>query len=171
MLYGLDPYTMFIPSTDEEMLKRMRSGQYGGIGSIVMQVDGKPYLSEPYYGMPAQKNGLKAGDEIIEIDGHKCTGKKISEVSAMLRGKPSTMINIKVKRNGEKKLIKKSFFRDIIQMETVPYYAKVADGIGYIVIVDFIDRTSSDFEKALNDMVENMGVEKLIVDLRGNGGG
>ena len=68
MLYGLDPYTSFIPASDEETLKRLRSGQYGGIGSIITLVDGKPHLSEPYFGMPAQANGLRAGDEIVEID-------------------------------------------------------------------------------------------------------
>lgn len=171
MLYGLDPYTSYIPASDEETLKRLRSGQYGGIGSIITIVDGKPYLSEPYYGMPAQANGLKAGDEIIEIDGVKCEGKSISEVSDMLRGKPHTEIVVKVRREGEKKIIKKIFLRDIIQMPTVPYYAQVADGIGYIVILDFIDRTAVDFERALNELVENHKINKLIVDLRGNGGG
>ena len=84
MLYGLDPYTSFIPASDDETLKRLRSGQYGGIGSIITLVDGKPHLSDPYYGMPAQANGLRAGDEIIEIDGVKCEGKSISELITIL---------------------------------------------------------------------------------------
>ena len=171
MLYTLDPYTSFIPASDEETLKRLRSGQYGGIGSIITLVDGKPYLSEPYYGMPAQANGLRAGDEILEIDGIKCEGKSISEVSDMLRGKPHTEITIKIRREGEPKIIKKTFLRNIIQMPTVPYYAKVADSIGYIVILDFIDRTASDFEKALKELVAQYNIKKLIIDLRGNGGG
>ena len=171
MLYTLDPYTSFIPASDEETLKRLRSGQYGGIGSIITLVDGKPYLSEPYYGMPAQVNGLRAGDEILEIDGIKCEGKSISEVSDMLRGKPHTEITIKIRREGEPKIIKKTFLRNIIQMPTVPYYAKVADSIGYIVILDFIDRTASDFEKALKELVAQHNIKKLIIDLRGNGGG
>ena len=171
MLYGLDPYTSYIPASDEETLKRLRSGQYGGIGSIITLVDNKPYLSEPYFGMPAQVNGLQAGDEIIEIDGEKCEGKSISEVSDMLRGKPHTEIVIKVHRAGENKLIKKAFLRDIIQMPTVPYHAEVADGVGYIVILDFIDRTAGDLEKALAELVEKHNISKLIVDLRGNGGG
>lgn len=171
MLYTLDPYTSFIPASDEETLKRLRSGQYGGIGSIITLVDGKPYLSEPYYGMPAQANGLRAGDEILEIDGIKCEGKSISEVSDMLRGKPHTEITIKIRREGEPKIIKKTFLRNIIQMPTVPYYAKVADNIGYIVILDFIDRTASDFEKALKELVAQHNIKKLIIDLRGNGGG
>ena len=171
MLYGLDPYTSYIPASDEETLKRLRSGQYGGIGSIITLVDNKPHLSEPYLGMPAQANGLRAGDEILEIDGEKCEGKTISEVSDMLRGKPHTEIVIKVRRVGEKKPITKKFLRDIIQMPTVPYYAKVADGVGYIVILDFIDRTAADFEKALTELVEQHNINKLIIDLRGNGGG
>ena len=171
MLYGLDPYTSYIPASDEEMLKRLRSGQYGGIGSIITLVDNKPYLSEPYFGMPAQSNGLRAGDEILEIDGEKCGGKSISEVSDMLRGKPHTEIVIKVRREGEKKPITKKFLRDIIQMPTVPYSAEVADGVGYIVILDFIDRTAADFEKALVGLVEKHNISKLIIDLRGNGGG
>ena len=171
MLYGLDPYTSYIPASDEETLKRLRSGQYGGIGSIITLVDNKPHLSEPYLGMPAQANGLRAGDEILEIDGEKCEGKSISEVSDMLRGKPHTEIVIKVRREGEKKPITKKFLRDIIQMPTVPYYAKVAYGVGYIVILDFIDRTAADFEKALTELVEQHNINKLIIDLRGNGGG
>ena len=171
MLYGLDPYTSYIPASDEETLKRLRSGQYGGVGSIITLVDNKPYFSEPYLGMPAQANGLRAGDEILEIDGEKCEGKSISEVSDMLRGKPHTEIVIKVRREGEKKPITKKFLRDIIQMPTVPYYAEVADGVGYIVILDFIDRTAADFEKALAELVEKHNVNTLIIDLRSNGGG
>ena len=171
MLYTLDPYTSFIPSSDEETLKRLRSGQYGGIGSVITLVDGKPYLSDPYYGMPAQVNGLCAGDEIVEIDGVKCENKSISEVSDMLRGKPHTEITIKIRRYGDAKIIKKSFLRDIIQMPTVPFYAQVEDGVGYIVVLDFIDRTAADFEKALKDLVSQHNINKLIIDLRGNGGG
>ena len=171
MLYGLDPYTSYFPASDDETLKRLRSGQYGGVGSVITLVDDKPYLSNPYYGMPAQVNGLRAGDEIIEIDGIKCKGKSISEVSDLLRGKPQTELTIKVQREGHKKPITKTFLRDIIQMPTVPFYAQVAEGVGYIVILDFIDRTASDFEIALNELVNTHNINKLIIDLRGNGGG
>ena len=171
MLYGLDPYTSYFPASDDETLKRLRSGQYGGVGSVITLVDDKSYLSNPYYGMPAQVNGLRAGDEIIEIDGIKCKGKSISEVSDLLRGKPQTELTIKVQREGHKKPITKTFLRDIIQMPTVPFYAQVAEGVGYIVILDFIDRTASDFEIALNELVNTHNINKLIIDLRGNGGG
>jgi carboxyl-terminal processing protease len=89
----------------------------------------------------------------------------------MLRGKPQTELTIKVQREGYKKPITKTFLRDIIQMPSVPYSSKVADGVGYIVILDFIDRTAADFEKALTDLVAQHNITKLIIDLRGNGGG
>lgn len=171
MLYSLDPYTNYIPASDDETVKRLRTGQYGGVGSRIMLVDGKPYLIEPMYGMPAQVNGLRAGDEIIEIDGVKCKDKSISEISEMLRGKPQTELTIIVQREGYKKPIKKTFLRALVQEPTIPYYAKVADGIGYIILYDFVDRTAADFEIALNSLVEQHNITKLIIDLRGNGGG
>ena len=112
--------------------------------------------------MPAQVNGLRAGDEIIEIDGIKCKGKSISEVSDLLRGKPQTELTIKVQREGHKKPITKTFLRDIIQMPTVPFYAQVAEGVGYIVILDFIDRTASDFEIALNELTTISGQKAVV---------
>lgn len=171
MLYGLDPYTVYISAQDQEMVKRLRSGEYGGIGSLIQYVDGKSYISDPFYGMPAQANGLKAGDEIVEIDGVKCAGKPLADISAMLRGKPQTTIHIKVKRLGEKHPIEKHFLRQIVQTPTVTYWGKVAEGVGYIVLSDFIDRTAQDFKNALDELVKIHNIDRLIVDLRGNGGG
>ncbi|MGM9805069.1 MAG: S41 family peptidase [Candidatus Aphodosoma sp.] len=171
MLYGLDPYTVYISSQDQEMVKRMRSGEYGGIGSLIVQVDGKAYISDPFLGMPAQQNGLRAGDEIVSVDGVKCEGKPLSDVSALLRGKPQTQIRIKIRRLGEKHLIEKHFFRQIVQTPTVNYWTEVADGVGYIVVSDFIDRTSNDFRTAVDELVTRHNIQRLIVDLRGNGGG
>ena len=171
MLYGLDPYTVFISEKDQEMVKRLRSGEYGGIGSLIQMSDGKPCISEPFYGMPAQVNGLQAGDEIVEIDGVKCEGKALNDVSNMLRGKPQSTIHIKVRRLGHKGLIEKHFLRQIVQTPTIAYYNEVADGVGYISINDFIDRTASDFENALDELVSRYGIDRLIIDLRGNGGG
>lgn len=171
LLYTLDPYTVYIPASEQETVKRLKSGEYGGIGSLIQQVDGKPYIYETFSGMPAERNGLKAGDEIIEIDGEKCSGKKVGEVSAMLRGKPQSTIKIKVRRLGEKHPIEKTFQRRIVKTETVPYWGEVADGVGYVMIEDFIDRTAADFKHAVNELVEEHHIDRLIIDLRGNGGG
>lgn len=171
MLYELDPYTTYIPKQDSEMLQRMNKGQYGGVGSVITQVDGQPFFSDPYVGMPAYENGLRAGDRIISIDGEKCSGLQLSEVSDMLRGKPGSEIKIEVVREGETKPIRAKFQRAIIKTETVPYYSVLKNGVGYVVINDFIDRTASDFSKAVAEMVKTDNINKLVIDLRGNGGG
>lgn len=171
MLYGLDPYTVYISAEEQDMVKRLRSGEYGGIGSMILLSDGKPYISEPFYGMPAQQNDLRAGDEIVEIDGMRCDGKPLADVSNMLRGKPNTTINIKIRRQGEKGLISKKFLRQTVQTPTVSYASQVADHVGYIVVSDFIDRTTTDFSHALDTLVDRHQIDRLIIDLRGNGGG
>ncbi|MFI3297254.1 MAG: S41 family peptidase [bacterium] len=171
MLYSLDPYVTYVPESDPEFVKLINSGQYGGIGSVITLVDDEPYLSEPYFGSPAQANGLRAGDKILEIDGKKCKDMALSKVSETLRGTPNTNIKLKVQRVGVDKPIVKTFMRKLINTETVPYYGTVAPKVGYVVINDFIDRTSTDFEDAVAALVKSNSIESLIVDLRGNGGG
>jgi len=172
MFKTLDPYTEFIPSTDNtDYLKRLRSGEYGGVGSVITLVDSMPYFSEVYKGMPAAKAGIRNGDRILEIDGVNCRDKKISEVSDMLRGKQGTIINIKVARMGVQKPLTFSFEREMIALPSVMYWTEVAPGIGYIRIDDFVDRTSYEFKTALAELVEKYAIKSLIIDLRSNGGG
>lgn len=172
MFKALDPYTEFIPATDNtDYLKRLKSGEYGGVGSVITLMDSLPYFSEVYQGMPAAKAGIKNGDRILEIDGVNCDKKKIADVSEMLRGKQGTVINIKVKREGVQKPISFSFERELIAMPSIVYWNEVAPGIGYIRINDFVDRTSFEFKKALVELVEKSAIQSLIIDLRSNGGG
>lgn len=171
MLYSLDPYTQFIPAEDDDYIKRLQSGQYGGVGSVITLCDSMPYFSEPYEGMPAANAGIRPGDKILEIDGVKCKNKSISDVSVMLRGKPETKIKVKVERLGEKKPLVFEFLRKTVKMPTVPYWGKVGDHTGYVMIEDFIDRTSFDFKNAVAELVEKHQIDKLVIDLRNNGGG
>ncbi len=171
MLYSLDPYTNYIPESKEEDVRRMRSGEYGGIGSMIMQRGDSIYISEPYEGMPAQRAGILPGDRIIEIDGVKLSNKSVAEASEMLRGTPGTEIVVKLARDGERKLIVKKFKREVIQVPTIPYFGVLSDSIGYVMISDFVDRTSGDFKTIMHDLVKDFGVKSLIIDLRDNGGG
>ncbi len=168
--YELDPYTQFIPEENNDVIQRLSSGQYGGIGSTIVKLDDYVYLTEPFYGMPAQANGLRAGDKIIAIDGKKVKGYESAKVSDLLRGAPGTEIEIEVERLGHKKHITRKFHRALVQMPTVPYHTMLTDKTGYIVINDFIDRTYEDFCAALRDL-DKQNIENLIIDLRGNGGG
>lgn len=172
MFKTLDPYTEFIPAADEaDYLNRLRSGEYGGVGSVITLLDSMPYFSEVYMGMPAAKAGIKNGDRILMIDGVKCDDKKISEVSDMLRGQQGTIIKVKVQREGVQKPLEFSFEREKIALPSVMYWAEVAPGIGYVRIGDFVDRTSFEFRKAMEDLTSKHEIKSLIIDLRNNGGG
>jgi len=101
MLQELDPYTVFVPEADIENFQLMTTGEYGGIGSLIQQIDGKVTISEPYEGFPAQKAGLIPGDKILEINGVNTADKNTSEVSELLKGQPGSTVNLLIDREGE----------------------------------------------------------------------
>ena len=171
MLQKLDPYTVYIPESEEDDLKMMTTGAYGGIGAMITQKGDFVCISEPYEGMPAQKNDVRAGDLILELNGKSMKGKKTSEVSQLLRGSQGTEIELVLQRPGEKKPIKKHFLREVIQIDPVEYYGMVGDSTGYIALRDFTDKTTVEFRDAMADLTQNRGMKNLVIDLRNNGGG
>ena len=171
MLQKLDPYTVYIPESEEDDLKMMTTGAYGGIGAMITQKGDFVCISEPYEGMPAQKNDVRAGDLIVELNGKSMKGKKTSEVSQLLRGSQGTEIELVLQRPGEKKPIKKHFLREVIQIDPVEYYGMVGDSTGYIALRDFTDKTTVEFRHAMADLTQNRGMKNLVIDLRNNGGG
>lgn len=171
MLKKVDPYTVYVPESQDEDLKRMTTGKYGGIGAMIMLRGNYVIISDPYEGLPAQVNDVRAGDTILAVDGVDCKGKTTPEVSNLLRGKAGTTVTLSLRRGGEKKPIKKEFLREEIKLPTVPYYAMVTDQIGYIAFSEFTENSSKEFRKALDELSEKEGCQQLIIDLRGNGGG
>ena len=171
MLSSLYPYTVYMPEEMNDDLKMMTTGEYAGIGALIMQKDGRVVISEPYEGMPAQKNGLRAGDVILEVDGVSATGKTTAQVSEMLKGKNGTEITIKIERWNEKKPIVKKFIRENIQFNPVTYYAVLGNGVGYLMLNDFTDKAALEFKNAVNDMMKTGQIKSLIVDVRNNPGG
>lgn len=169
MLSRIDPYTVYIPEREDESLRMMTMGKYGGIGAIIMQRDTAVYVSEPYEGMPAWQAGLRAGDRFITVNGMDCHRKTTKQVSDQLRGKPGTSLSITVERNGE--LLTREVVRRDIHMPTVAYAAAMHDSIGYIAFTEFTANSAQDFLLALDSMVQNQGIRRLVLDLRGNVGG
>ncbi len=168
MLYELDPYTTYIPESKIEDYKLMQTGQYGGIGAIIRQVEDEVMIIDPHEGFPAQKNGLQAGDVFKAINGKDVTGLTSSEVSGKLKGKPGTEVTVTVERHGE--VLTKTFAREEVKFSAVPHYEMVNDDIGYIKLNSFTQSAGSDVLNAYKDL-EGKGMKKLIFDLRGNGGG
>lgn len=170
MLQSLDPYTVYIPEQQEEDLKAMTTGIYGGIGAVVQKHNDYVVISEPHYGLTAYKNGILAGDEIVSIDNENMKGKTVSYVSNKLKGIPGSEIKLKLRRHGENKPIEKTFRREAIHINSIDYYGVVADSIGYIALTDFTDQSYSDFKVALTAL-KDKNIKRLVIDLRNNGGG
>ena len=171
MLDGLDPYTVFIPESDIENAKFMTTGEYGGIGALI-QYDGEyTRISEPYFGWPAQKAGLIAGDVILEVNGVDCKKKNTQQVSEMLKGQPGTELTMKVKRYGEEKPLIKVLKREKVKIDNIPYYTVFDNGIAYLSLSGFTRDAAKEMKEKLVEMKKNHELKGFILDLRGNGGG
>jgi carboxyl-terminal processing protease len=170
MLTSLDPYTNYIPEDDIEDYRTMTTGQYGGIGALIGKRKDRNAVLMVYEGFPAQKSGLKIGDEIIAIDGIDVTKKSSTEVSKLLKGQAGTQVKLKVQRYGEKEARTIEVQRDKIKLESVPYYGMVTNEIGYLHLTDFTSDAGRDVRKAIESLKEQ-GAKSLIFDLRDNPGG
>ncbi|MDD4968284.1 MAG: S41 family peptidase [Paludibacter sp.] len=171
MLEKLDPYTVYMPEEETDDLTFMTTGEYAGIGALIMKKENKIVISEPYEGMPAQRNGLRAGDIILQVDGEDVDGLTVGEVSALLKGTPNTIIKLKLQRPGEKKPIDKEFPREKIQVNPVAYSGMVGDKVAYIMLSEFTERAAQEIKNALLELEKQHKVESLVLDIRNNGGG
>ncbi len=169
MLKELDPYTVYYHESNIEDYRLMTTGQYGGIGALIRQMGDFSYISEPYEGKPAQKAGLKAGDKIISIDGKSMEKKSTEEVSDALKGPKGTTFELIVERSGAGK---QSFriTRDEIKLPDVPYFGMLRDNVGYIKLNSFTQTAAADVKAAI-EKLQAQGMQELVLDLRGNGGG
>jgi carboxyl-terminal processing protease len=171
MLDGLDPYTVFIPESDIENAKFMTTGEYGGIGALI-QYDGEfTRISEPYYGWPAQKAGLIAGDAILEVNGVDCKKKNTQQVSELLKGQPGTEVTLKVQRYGVDKPIEKTLKREKVKIENIPYYKVFDNGVAYLSLSGFTRDAAKEMKEKFLEMRKDHQLKGFVLDLRGNGGG
>ena len=171
MLESLDPYTNYIPESEIEDYRYMTTGQYGGIGALIRVHGDYVVISEPYEGFPAQRNDLRAGDKLLEINGVSAKGKRTDEVSKMLKGSPSSTVKVLIEREGEKKPIEKSILREEIKIKSVSYSGMIAPGIGYIKLTGFTENAANEVKSALLELKKNPDFHYLVFDLRGNPGG
>jgi carboxyl-terminal processing protease len=170
MLKQLDPYTVYYPESAIEEFKLMTKGQYGGIGAII-QPDGEyTVISDPYENCPAFKAGLQPGDKIVEVEGKNVKGKTVSDVSSLLRGQPGTKIQLGIIPYGKNKVEHKDIVRQEIKLPSVSYFGMWKDNIGYIRLDQFTENASLEVRNAFAKLKEE-GMQSLIFDLRGNGGG
>lgn len=172
MLMNVDPYTEYISEEEQDEFRTISSGEYAGIGSIIMQRDGNVYISEPQEGAPAHKVGLRAGDLIMAIDGDTVLGWKSDKVSERLKGQAGTKVSVMVKRPYvADSILTFEITRGKIQVDPVPYYGVIRGDIGYIGLTTFNENSAQDVKDALIELKKDPRVKSIILDLRNNGGG
>lgn len=171
MLQELDPYTVYYHESNIEDYRLMTTGQYGGIGALIRKSGEHVIIAEPYENMPAQKAGLKAGDKIISIDGRSMKGVESDIVSDALKGAKGSSFMLEYERPN-KGISTIKVDRDEIKVPDVPYSGIVDEKgkIGYIKLSSFTQTASRSVKSAYDDL-SKQGMEKVILDLRGNGGG
>lgn len=169
-LAKLDPHSTYIrPEELHDAQERLR-GSFEGIGIFFEMVDGVLTVLSPIEGSPAFLVGLLPGDQIYKIDGKSALGLKSKEVTDQLKGAKGTAVAVSVRRESEPDLLEFEIVRNQILVPSVPYAFKLTPDVGYVKIVRFASRTGEELEAALMDLL-SQGVQKLILDLRGNGGG
>lgn len=171
ILESLDPYTVIIPEEDRESLEMLTTGSYGGIGALIRKTGDLILISEIYESSPAAKSGLLAGDIIMEIDGVSVVSMKVEECSAKMKGAPGTTVKFKIKRLRGDEITDISVMREKIHFQDVAYSGMLSDTVGYIRLTGFTLGGAAQVKKALIELKKSTSLKRLILDLRGNGGG
>jgi len=167
MLDELDPYTKFLNEQDVEAFRINNEGEYSGIGAVVRSYNNRLLIVEPYKGYPADKAGLKAGDEIIRIGDIDIADFK-DDASELLKGAQNTKVSITFRRLDETKTT--TLERTAIEVDAVPFYRMIDDKTAYIVLSKFNEKASGQTRDALKAL-KGQGATSIILDLRDNPGG
>src|SRR6187402_3154457 len=167
MLADLDPYTNYFNEQDVIKFKINNTGEYTGIGAMITRKEDKLIIKEPYKGFPADKAGLKAGDEIIQI-GDVLLADFKDDASQLLKGTKNTKVDIKYLRQG--KTFTTELVLNEVDIKSVPFYGKIDDKTGYIVLAHFSRKAAAEVKEALEKLKAD-GATQIVLDLRGNPGG
>jgi carboxyl-terminal processing protease len=170
LLGALDPYSQFMDPESFREIQIETRGEFGGLGIEISIKDGLLTIISPLEDTPAHKAGIKPGDRIVKIDGEST--KEITLVDAVkkLRGKPGSEVIVTILRESESRIFDQPVKRAIIKLKSIKKAEIIEDGIGYIRLAEFQERSHSDLAKALKRL-KNEGMKGLILDLRNNPGG
>ena len=167
MLASLDPYTVYFNEQDVLRFKINNTGEYTGIGAVLTRKKDLLIVKEVYKNFPADKAGLKPGDEITQIGDIELSEYK-EETNQLFKGAKNTKIDIKYLR--QNKVNSTQIVLDEIEIKSVPFYAKIDEKTGYIVLARFNKKASQETKEAL-EQLKREGAERIIIDVRDNPGG
>jgi carboxyl-terminal processing protease len=172
MLKSLDPHSDYIPASDFSLVNEPLEGNFDGIGVEFNIISDTIRVVTPIIGGPSEKLGIKAGDRIIKVNGKTVAGIKITnkQVFEKLRGKSGTTVNVTILRSGLKKPLEFDIVRGKIPIYSIDAAYMIKPGVGFIKISRFAGTTYDEYLNAFNTL-SSRGMRKLVLDLRGNGGG
>ncbi|MES2828927.1 MAG: S41 family peptidase [Bacteroidota bacterium] len=169
MLGNLDPYTEYIPESEIEDYKlKYVSTQYGGIGAGTLFIEGKLFVNEVSEGYPADKQGVKPGDQLVKINDNEVKGKDRTQISQLLRGPKGSSVDLVIIRDGA--VLSKKLTRDEIKQPNVSYSGMTADNIAYIRLDKFLENSAQEVKDAALALAKQQP-KGMVLDLRYNGGG
>jgi len=170
MLRTLDPYSQYLDKDEAERLETTTHGAFGGIGISIGMRDRWVTVIAPIEGTPAWKAGILGGDRIIKIDDVSTEGLSLDDAMKKMRGERGTHVKLTVFREGRDKAQDFDIVRDIIQIKSVPYAGMLNNGVGYVRLSNFSERSRQEMDAAF-DKLEKMHPHGVIIDLRFNPGG
>ncbi len=172
LLDQLDPHSVYISTDEFHDANDPLLGSFEGIGVQFRIESDTVVVITPVSGGPSEKLGIRAGDRIVTVDGKKIAGVKISnnDVMRKLKGPKGTEVNVGIFRRGVPGLISFTIERDVIPTYSMDIAYMIEPGVGYIRLSNFAATTAEEVHNALEDLLRS-GMKKLILDLRGNGGG
>jgi carboxyl-terminal processing protease len=166
-----DPYSSFLAAKDFEDLRIQGiEGDYGGVGLEVIHRNGWVTVVSPMPGLAGARAGIRAGDQFFEIEGVAADTMSTDQAVAILRGKPGTAVSVKMLRPGVDEPVPFTLTREVIQLRAVPFATILGDGIAYVPLQSVLESSAQEMRTAL-DSLRGAGMQRLILDLRGNPGG
>jgi carboxyl-terminal processing protease len=170
MIKTLDPFSALQDVKAHDRLMEMTEGKYEGLGMVIGITNNVITVVSPIEGTPAYRMGLKAGDQIIQIDDKPTQGMTTEDASKLMRGERGTSVTMKIKREGVGEFLEYKIERAIIELKNVPYSGVMDGGIGYVRLSKFSKESGNELRDAIKELA-NKNVKGLILDLRSNGGG
>jgi carboxyl-terminal processing protease len=170
MVGALDPYSEFLPPQAYKHLNEEVDGAFGGIGVQVEEVGGDILVIAPIAGTPGERAGILRGDVFVRVDDESVAGLKLEEFVSRLRGKPGTQVTVTLRRGEPARELELRLKREVIKVESVRDAKLLEDGVGYVRVGVFAEKTGEEFKSAV-EKLSAQGARALVIDLRNNPGG
>jgi len=163
-----DPYTVFLPPTENEVFSGNIEGEFGGVGMEIGKRDGVLTVISPLEGTPAKRSGIEPGDKVLAIDGEPTDRMSVQRAVQIIRGEKGTDVTLQILSEGDSQTHDVTVTRSTIQIPTIETTQQ--DGAFIISLYNFSEQSAGLFEQVLQEFRQS-GENDLVIDLRGNAGG